>query len=147
MDPVNPNQKVRSTPQYALYQRENFWKSNEGKVPLFNTEPGKLEELAKEKLSQGGWFYASSNAGQSHTHTTNRQAFYRHRIIPRMLVDTNQRDTATEIFGHKVPAPIEFAPVGINKIYNPQGELPVARAAVGTTILSLDRGVTKHRRC
>ncbi|CAN9411301.1 unnamed protein product [Alternaria alternata] len=129
MDPVNPNQKVRSTPQYALYQRENFWKSNEGEVPLFNTEPGKLEELAKEKLSQGGWFYASSNAGQSHTHTTNRQAFYRHRIIPRMLVDTNQRDTATEIFGHKVPAPIGFAPVGINKIYNPQGELPVARAA------------------
>lgn len=46
-----------------------------------------------------------------------------------MLVDTNQRDTATEIFGHKVPAPIGFAPVGINKIYNPQGELPVARAA------------------
>jgi len=37
MDPVNPNQKVRSTPQYALYQRENFWKSNEGEVPLFNT--------------------------------------------------------------------------------------------------------------
>jgi isopentenyl diphosphate isomerase/L-lactate dehydrogenase-like FMN-dependent dehydrogenase len=93
------------------------------------TEPAKLEELAKEKLSQGGWYYASSNAGQSHTHTVNRQAFYRHRIIPRMLVDTNQRDTATEIFGHKVPAPIGFAPVGINKIYNPQGELPVARAA------------------
>ncbi|KAL6159348.1 hypothetical protein ACJBU6_03429 [Exserohilum turcicum] len=129
MDPVNPNQKARTTPQYALYQRENFWKSNEGQVPVFNTEPGKLEELAKEKLSQGGWFYASSNAGQSHTHTANRQAFYRHRIIPRMLVDTNQRDTATEIFGHKVPAPIGFAPVGINKIYNPQGELPVARAA------------------
>ncbi|KAE8843455.1 hypothetical protein HRS9122_04558 [Pyrenophora teres f. teres] len=131
MDPVNPNQKARTTPQYALYQRDNFWKSNEGEVPVFNTEPGKLEDLAREKLSQGGWFYASSNAGQSHTHTVNRQSFYRHRIIPRMLVDTNQRDTATEIFGHKVPAPIGFAPVGINKIYNPEGELPVARA-VGT---------------
>ncbi|KAE8822282.1 hypothetical protein PTNB85_06402 [Pyrenophora teres f. teres] len=129
MDPVNPNQKARTTPQYALYQRDNFWKSNEGEVPVFNTEPGKLEDLAREKLSQGGWFYASSNAGQSHTHTVNRQSFYRHRIIPRMLVDTNQRDTATEIFGHKVPAPIGFAPVGINKIYNPEGELPVARAA------------------
>jgi isopentenyl diphosphate isomerase/L-lactate dehydrogenase-like FMN-dependent dehydrogenase len=46
-----------------------------------------------------------------------------------MLVDTNQRDTATEIFGHRVPAPIGFAPVGINKIYHPQGELPVATAA------------------
>jgi isopentenyl diphosphate isomerase/L-lactate dehydrogenase-like FMN-dependent dehydrogenase len=92
-------------------------------------EPGKLEELAKAKLTQNGWYYASSNAGQSHTHTANRQAFYRHRIIPRMLVDTNNRDTSTEIFGNKVPAPIGFAPVGINKIYHPQGELPVAKVA------------------
>ena len=37
MDPVNPNQKNRSTPQWGLYQRESFWKSNEGEVPLFNT--------------------------------------------------------------------------------------------------------------
>lgn len=46
-----------------------------------------------------------------------------------MLVDTNKRDMATEIFGHKVNAPIGFAPVGINKIYNPLGELPVAKVA------------------
>jgi isopentenyl diphosphate isomerase/L-lactate dehydrogenase-like FMN-dependent dehydrogenase len=106
-----------------------FGNTTFGTMLRYVIDPGKLEELAKEKLSQGGWFYASSNAGQSRTHTANRQAFYRHRIIPRMLVDTNQRDTATEIFGHRVPAPIGFAPVGINKIYNPQGELPVARAA------------------
>lgn len=93
------------------------------------TDPAQLEELAKAKLTQNGWFYASSNAGQSHTHTANRQAFYRHRIVPRMLVDTNQRDTATEIFGHKVSAPIGFAPFGINKIYHPAGEVPVARVA------------------
>jgi len=46
-----------------------------------------------------------------------------------MLVDTNKRDTKTEIWGHKVSAPIGFAPVGINKIYHPQGELPVAKVA------------------
>ena len=46
-----------------------------------------------------------------------------------MLVDTNQRDISTEIFGHKVPAPIGFAPIGINKIYNSVGELPVAKVA------------------
>jgi len=92
-------------------------------------DPAALESLAKQKLTQNGWLYASSNAGQSHTHTVNRQAFYRHRIVPRMLVDTNQRDTATEIFGHKVPAPIGFAPIGINKIYHPLGELPVATVA------------------
>jgi isopentenyl diphosphate isomerase/L-lactate dehydrogenase-like FMN-dependent dehydrogenase len=143
MDTKKPNSKLRSTPEFAQYQRENFWTSNDGHVPPFNTgtselvlgnpsdgvDPGKLEELAKERLSQGGWYYASSNAGMSTTHLANRQAFYRHRLIPRMLVDTNKRDTATEIFGHKVAAPIGFAPIGINKIYHPLGELPVAKVA------------------
>ncbi|CAD6575095.1 MAG: hypothetical protein ASARMPRED_007055 [Alectoria sarmentosa] len=98
-DPKNPNIDKRSTPQYALYQRENFWKTNTGEVPLFNTEPGKLEELAKAKLTEGGWYYASSNAGQSYTHLAN------------------------------LSAPIGFAPIGINVIYNPRGELPVAKVA------------------
>ena len=47
-----------------------------------------------------------------------------------MLVDTNKRDTKTSIFGHNVSAPISFAPIGINKIYNPLGELPVAKVAL-----------------
>lgn len=129
MDPNTPNRKHRTTPEFAQYQRENFWKSNDGEVSPFNTEPNKLEERAKERLSEGGWYYASSNAGESLTHLANRQAFYRHKIIPRMLVDTNKRDTAHEIWGHKVAAPVGFAPIGINKIYNPLGELPVAKVA------------------
>lgn len=80
-------------------------------------------------LSELPRFYASSNAGQSYTHLANRQAFYRHRIVPRQLVDTNLRDTTTEIFGHKVSAPIGFAPVGINKIYHDLAEVPVAKVA------------------
>jgi hypothetical protein len=36
-DPSNPNIQKRSTPQWALYQRENFWKANDGEVPPFNT--------------------------------------------------------------------------------------------------------------
>lgn len=54
-------------------------------------DPDKLEALAKDKLSGGGWYYASSNAGYSTTHLVNRQAFFRHQIIPRMCVDTNER--------------------------------------------------------
>lgn len=74
-------------------------------------------------------YYSSCNAGVSWTHLANRQAFYRHRIVPRTLVDTNTRDTAAEIFGHKVSAPIGFAPIGINRIYHPTGELSVAKVA------------------
>ncbi|KAJ5474598.1 hypothetical protein N7475_004164 [Penicillium sp. IBT 31633x] len=128
-DPTNPHIKERDTPQWALYQRENFWKQNEKQKPLFNTDPLKMEERAKEKLSEGGWYYASSNAGMSNTHLANRQAFFRHRLIPNQLIDTNNRSTQTTIFGHKVSAPIGFAPVGINKIYHPSGEAAVSKVA------------------
>ena len=33
------------------------------------------------------------------------------------------------LFGHKIPAPILFAPIGINKLYSPEGELVPARVA------------------
>lgn len=49
--------------------------------------------------------------------------------MPRQLVDTNARSTRTTIFGHDVAAPIGIAPIGINKIYNQHGELPVAAVA------------------
>ncbi|KAK7744681.1 hypothetical protein SLS53_003570 [Cytospora paraplurivora] len=74
-------------------------------------------------------YYASSNAGLSHTHLANREAFFRHKIVPKQLVDTNNRSMRTTIFGHEISAPIGIAPIGINKIYHPQGELPVAKVA------------------
>lgn len=49
--------------------------------------------------------------------------------MPKQLVDTNDRSMRTTIFGHQVSAPIGIAPIGINKIYHPQGELPVAKVA------------------
>ena len=73
-DPMNPNIQKRSTPQWALYQRENFWKLNDGETPPFNTgmdysyagesipanrtvlDPEKLEQQAYEKLTEAGWY-------------------------------------------------------------------------------------------
>ena len=73
-DPANPNIQKRSTPQWALYQRENFWKLNDGETPPFNTgmdynyagetskltqnlqDPIKLEQKAHEKLTEAGWY-------------------------------------------------------------------------------------------
>lgn len=49
--------------------------------------------------------------------------------MPKQLVDTNKRSMRTKIFGHEVSAPIGIAPIGINKIYHPRGELPVAKVA------------------
>jgi hypothetical protein len=71
MDPTNlPD---RTTPHWDLYRRDMFMLAAEQKHPLFSTDPDELEQLAKQKLSEGGWLYASSNAGNSFTHRANRE--------------------------------------------------------------------------
>ncbi|KZO94006.1 FMN-dependent alpha-hydroxy acid dehydrogenase [Calocera viscosa TUFC12733] len=120
---------ARTSPPYDLYQREIFKAGSYGSLPPFSTDPDQLEHLAKEKLSARGWLYASSNAGLSLTHASNRLAFSEYQIIPRMLVPTLTRDISTTLFGHSIPAPICFAPIGVNGIYHPDGELAVAKVA------------------
>ncbi|CEH11952.1 l-lactate dehydrogenase [Ceraceosorus bombacis] len=124
------NLPARRTPHWALYQKECFLlPSQKGHLPPFNTHPVHLESLAKDRLSAGGWSYAHSNAGMDKTHDANREAFDRWKIVPRMLVDTTHRDTTVELFGKTLSAPIGLSPIGLNKIYHPLGELPVAKVA------------------
>jgi isopentenyl diphosphate isomerase/L-lactate dehydrogenase-like FMN-dependent dehydrogenase len=128
MDPSN--KPKGASPHYSLYQREVFRNGGEnGILPNFSTHPDELVESTKKKLNDRGYFYANSNAGMGWTDRANREAFYRWRIIPRMLVDTNTRDLTTTLFGHRIPAPILFAPIGINKLYTPLGELVPAKIA------------------
>ncbi|BGP21056.1 hypothetical protein JCM10213_007574 [Rhodosporidiobolus nylandii] len=118
----------RTTPYYNKLQRDIFVRGAEkGDYPEFSTDPEEMEKTAQQTLSKGGWLYASSNAGSSWTHRANREAFYQWKIVPRMLVDTNQRDMSCTLKLGKekwtFDAPIGFAPIGINKIYHPRGEL------------------------
>ncbi|GAA5884026.1 hypothetical protein JCM16303_001364 [Sporobolomyces ruberrimus] len=124
----------RTTPHYSKYQRDIFIEgATTGQLPNFSTDPDELEKKAKETVSKGGWLYSNSNAGVSWTHEANREAFYRWRLVPRILVDTNQRDMSCELklgdSKFRFDAPIGFAPIGINKIYHPRGELNSAAVA------------------
>ncbi|KZV59571.1 L-lactate dehydrogenase [Peniophora sp. CONT] len=128
MDPTNKPQGP--SPHYSMYQREMFRRGGEqGILPSFSVHAEELAESTKTTLNNRGYFYANSNAGLGWTDKANREAFYRWRIIPRALQDTNTRDLTTTIFGHRIPAPIMFAPIGINKLYSPLGELVPAKIA------------------
>ncbi|KAL0955977.1 hypothetical protein HGRIS_002156 [Hohenbuehelia grisea] len=127
MDPFN--KKQGASPHYSLYQRELLKRGPIGGLPNLSCEPSKLQESTKDKLTDRGYWYASSNAGLGWTDRANREAFYHWRIIPKMLRDTRARDLTVDLFGHTLPAPILFAPIGINKIYHPEGELIPARVA------------------
>ncbi|KAH9941986.1 FMN-dependent dehydrogenase-domain-containing protein [Amylocystis lapponica] len=165
MDPQN--KPKGPSPHYSLYQREVFKRGGStGQLPTFSVHPDGLQDSVKNKLNDRGYFYANSNAGVGWTDRANREAFYRWRIIPRTLVDTNTRDLTTTLFGHRIPAPILFAPIGINKLYTSLGELVPAKIAgeLGIpvrrlhntarisliflrTVLPVHSGLTAHRGC
>jgi lactate 2-monooxygenase len=88
-----------------------------------------LEQKAKEILSPPAYDYVAGGASGEDTVRANREAFYRWRIVPRMLRDVSQRDLTVELFGTLLPAPVILGPVGVQNILHKDGDFASARAA------------------
>ena len=88
-----------------------------------------LEAKANEMLEPRAYDYVAGGAGGELTMRANREAFYRWRIVPRMLRNVSERDMSVELFGAKLPAPVILAPVGVQGIMHADAELATARAA------------------
>jgi isopentenyl diphosphate isomerase/L-lactate dehydrogenase-like FMN-dependent dehydrogenase len=104
-------------------------------VLIFPLETGKWEEQATERLSAESKGYVFSNAGTSETTRKNRAAFDKWSIIPSRLVKTTELPSlATEVLGEKFPFPIAVAPVGVQSIFNSDGESASAAAAAKESV-------------
>ena len=90
-----------------------------------------LEQKAKEILPPPAFDYVAGGAGGEDTVRANRQAFYRWRIVPRMLRDVSKRELSVEVLGERLPAPVILGPVGVQGILHANGEIASARAAAG----------------
>ena len=90
------------------------------------------EAKAREKLDQAAFDYVAGGAGTEATVRANLEAFYRRRLVPRMLRGTTERDLTTDVLGTRSPAPVWLAPVGVQGIIHDDAELAVARAAATT---------------
>jgi isopentenyl diphosphate isomerase/L-lactate dehydrogenase-like FMN-dependent dehydrogenase len=88
-----------------------------------------LEQKAKEILSPPAYDYVAGGAGGEDTMRANREAFYRWRIVPRMLREVSHRDLNVELLGTRFPAPVILAPVGVQGIIHGEAEVATARAA------------------
>ena len=88
-----------------------------------------LEQKAKEILSPPAYDYVAGGASGEDTVRANHEAFYRWRIVPRMLRDVSRRDLSVELFGSQLPAPVILGPVGVQGILHAEGEVASARAA------------------
>ncbi|MGI8712507.1 MAG: alpha-hydroxy-acid oxidizing protein [Solirubrobacteraceae bacterium] len=94
--------------------------------------PVGLSDLAtavQQTLDPRARAYVFGAAGTEDTMRANEAAFRRWRIVPRMLRDVSARDLSVTVLATELPAPLGLAPIGIQTIVHPDGELAVARAA------------------
>ena len=117
--------------QAGLYAQGMFANT----LPEITTDLAALETKAAATLSADALGYIVPSAGSGATARANRAAFDKWQIVPRMLRGTAERDLSCTVLGTDMPAPVLIAPVGVQQLAHPDGELATARAAaaVGVT--------------
>ena len=136
--PVTPAEPPAHGPPFAGYQAEIFLRGMAGERPEHPVSPAELERLVEERLEDPrATAYVFGGAGSEETMRANVAAFRRWRIVPRVLLDVSARDLSTTVIGTEMPAPVLLAPIGVQSIVHPEGELAAARAAaaVGLTMV------------
>ena len=105
-------------------------------MPLLNIFD--YEELARRKLSKPFFEYIAGGADDETTLRRNREAFERIELSPRALVDVSHVDLTTSVLGQAVEMPVLLAPVAVQRLAHPEGELATAGAAAQAgTIMTL----------
>src|SRR5687767_11055121 len=89
----------------------------------------RLEAEAAKVLSPEALAYILAGAGDTDTTRANAAAFRRWRIKRRRRRQPAKVDLSTSILGTRMPAPVLFAPIGVQTLAHPDGELATAPAA------------------
>ena len=110
-------------------QQEIYTKGFAGSKSLVPIDAKSLEETAAATMSPKARGYIMGGAGNESTIHSNRSAFEKYKIIPRMLRNVSDRDTSIELFGQKLPAPFLLSPIGVLEMVHPQADLAVGKAA------------------
>jgi L-lactate dehydrogenase (cytochrome) len=129
---------------FANYQNEIYLRGTAGEVPFLTTDLARLEDAARAVLDPRAFGYVAGNAGSGSTARANRAAFERRRIVPRMLRDVGERDLSTTVLGTAMAAPVLLAPIGVQTIVHPEGELASARAAAAAGLVFVHSTAASH---
>jgi lactate 2-monooxygenase len=117
-------------PPFSNYEHEIYAAGMlAGRKPTRPVDWRELERDAYAMLPRGSRGYIQGGAGLGETIRANREAFDDWRIVPRMLRDVSERSLERTVLGTKLPAPVLLAPIGVQTVAHPDGELASARAA------------------
>lgn len=94
-----------------------------------------LEDLAERVLPPGVREYVQGGSEVERTIRANRDAFGRHFLLPRVLVDVREVRTETKFLGRKAAQPFFIAPTAYQTLVHPEGERAMARGAAANGVL------------
>jgi lactate 2-monooxygenase len=112
-----------------IRQTEIYTTGLAGQNPVVPLDINRLEAAAQLSIPPEAFAYIAGGAGLESTMSSNRAAFERWRIVPRMLRDLSQLDTSLELFGTKLPSPFLLAPIGVLDMAHKEADIAVGRAA------------------
>jgi len=88
-----------------------------------------FEELARKALPPAHFAYLATGVDDDATVRLNHEAYQHIEIRSRRLIDVEKLDSSVELFGTKWETPIFLCPVSSMRVFDPEGEVAVARAA------------------
>lgn len=94
---------------------------------VFNIED--LRKIARKKLPKPLFNYIDGGADDEVNVLGNAKAFDRVRLLPEYLVDMAKIDTTTKVLGREISMPLFLAPTGMTRLFHPDGETAVSKAA------------------
>lgn len=100
-----------------------------GRKPIVPVAWDELERRAERSMTDEAWAYVAGSSGAEETASANRRALDRWQIVPRMLRDVSNRDLSITLFGHRYPAPVLAAAVGVLELVHKDADLAAAHAA------------------
>ncbi|GAA1841190.1 alpha-hydroxy-acid oxidizing protein [Microlunatus capsulatus] len=100
-----------------------------GHRPGVPTDADALERRARRVMSREAWAYVAGGAGSGATMQHNREAFARHRVVPRVLHGVVERDLGTTLLGVRHRSPLLVAPVGAADLVRPDADVLIAEGA------------------
>jgi len=119
-----PKSRLPDPIPWAALEPDKLIKSPRDAINVFDFEP-----VARQNVPPAHFGYMASGIDDEVTLRANREGFLKFQLRPRRLVDVEKVDMSTEILGVRYATPIMIAPVGGHRMFHPEGEIAVARAA------------------
>jgi 4-hydroxymandelate oxidase len=119
-----PKSRLPDPISWAAFEPDKLIKSPKEAINVFDFEP-----VARQNVPPAHFGYMASGIDDEVTLRANREGFLKFQLRPRRLVDVEKVDMSTDILGVRYPNPIMLAPIGGHRMFNPEGEIAVARAA------------------